>query len=349
MSTAETQQTDTAPAVQQKTELTASERFTNMVVKEFSANTGVLNLTSFQKKLIQNYFIKLDATLKDNEIKRMAKKEQYRDLLEFSWTNINMIKLTQDVVAYSSVGLDPAQANHINLIPYKNSHTNKFDIGIIIGYRGAELKATKYGLNFPDDVIVELVYSSDKFKSIKKDINNSIESYTFNVVDDFDRGEVVGGFYYHVFKNNPHKNKLKTMSLKDILKRKPEKVSAEFWGGEKDEWKDGQKTGNKVKVDGWYEEMCYKTVYRAAFNDITIDSEKIDEHYLKVISSESQIAETVNEQVEAEIQQKANKKQIGFNEPIQIETKKNPVKEVLPTDTNPVQEEKPAQTNKPDF
>eukprot|EP01039_Chlorochromonas_danica_P016309 gene16309-19277_t len=138
-----------------------SERFTNMVMKEFTNNAGSINITSFQKKLIQNYFIKLDAVLKEADRKRMAKKESNRDPISVTWDNLNMQKLAQDVISFSAVGLDPAQPNHINIIPYKNNGTSKYDITFIMGYRGIELKGKKYGLDIPDDVTVELVYEND--------------------------------------------------------------------------------------------------------------------------------------------------------------------------------------------
>ncbi len=137
----------------------------------------------------------------------------------------------------------------------------------------------------PDDVVVELVYSNDTFEVIKKDIDHPVESYRFVINNGFDRGDVVGGFYYHLFTKCPEKNKLRIFNKSDIDKRKPDKASPEFWGGEKDIWENGKKVG-KEQVEGWYEEMAYKTVYRAAYNDITIDSEKVDEHFWKVIDRE---------------------------------------------------------------
>ncbi|WP_312190253.1 recombinase RecT, partial [Sphingobacterium sp.] len=235
-----------------------SERFTQAVMKEFTANAGDVQLTNFQRKLIQNYFIKLDMTLKENEVKRISKSDQYRDPLEFIWRNVNMSQLALDVVAYSSIGLDPLQDNHINLIPYKNKKTNQFDIGFIIGYEGMKIKAVKYGFEVPDDVIVELVYSNDVFKSHKKNKDNQVESYTFDIVNDFDRGEVIGGFYYHVFRSNPEKNRLKVMTMKDINKRIPKNASPEFWGGEKKKWNSDE----VEQIDGWYEEMVEKMLKR---------------------------------------------------------------------------------------
>ncbi|WP_051230318.1 recombinase RecT [Epilithonimonas caeni] len=296
---------------QQKVEVSPSERFTQAVLKEFpNPGNETLELTNFQRKLIQNYFIKLDGVLKENETKRLSKSEQYRDSLAYSWNNVNINKLAQDVVAYSMIGLDPLQKNHINPIPYKNNKTQKFDIQFIEGFNGLELKARKYGYDVPENVIFELKYSTDKFKSIKRNINNKIESYEFEILDDFNRGELQGGFYYMMYENK-EKNRLVVLSREQIEKRKPEYASAEFWGGEKDEYKNGQKTGNKIEIEGWEEEMFMKTLKRHCWNSINIDSEKIDEHLLRIITNEN---DKVPQEVKQEIDANANKEEIGFKD-----------------------------------
>lgn len=286
--------------------LTASERFTAMVTKEFSSGVGEIQLTDFQKRLAQNYFIVLDTTLKTAEARRIAKNEKttnekYKDTLAITWDNVNMESLARNVVSYARIGLDPAQKNHINMIPYKNNTTKKYDIGFIEGYRGIELKAKKYGLDVPDSVIVELVYSKDVFKPIKKSASNKIESYEFEITSPFDRGEIVGGFYYHIFSGNPEHNKLVIFNLHDIEKRKPQYASVEFWGGEKDKWENGKKVGTE-KVEGWYEQMCHKTISRAAYSDITIDSQKIDDDYMRLKQNEIAFAEAeLAEEVDKEM------------------------------------------------
>jgi len=305
--------TDIKAAEPAKTELaitqpSQSERFTNAVMKEFSSNNGAVTLTPFQKKLCQNYFIKIDQTLKDNEKKRLAKQDP--DPLPFTWENVNMAKLAVDVIAYSSVELDPTQPNHINIIPYKNTANNKYDMGFVIGYRGMEIKAKKYGLDIPSDVVFELVYSTDKFKQFKKDKDNPVESYSLEVIDDFNRGEVVGGFWYHEFKDSPEKNKIKVFSLKDIEKRKPKYASAEFWGGEKAVWKNGQKTGVE-KIEGWFEEMAIKTISRNAYNAITIDSKKIDDNYLAILQKENEMNDSI---IQNQIDANANKEPLDFED-----------------------------------
>ena len=291
-----------------KQEQPMSQRFMSKVISEFGSNVGATALTDFQKRLAQNYFMAIDSTLKKAEEKRLKKSEKYRDKVPVVWTNVNMEQLARDVVAFARVGLDPSQKNHINVVPYKNNSTGKYDIGFVDGYRGIELKAKKYGQDVPTAVIVELVYTNDKFKSIKKDRTNQIESYDFEIVDDFNRGEIKGGFYYHVYDEAPEKNKLVVMTLADILKRKPEYASAEFWGGKKDKWENGKKVGTE-EIEGWFDKMCYKTIYRAAYSDITIDSQKIDDDYLRLKQTEMQFAEA---EVAAEIEANANSEAIDI-------------------------------------
>lgn len=297
-------------AVVEKKELTISERFTNAMVQEFKSGVGAVALTDFQQRLAQNYFVAIDTALKTAEQARLKKTGKWQDPVPVTWNNINMQELARDLVSYARIGLDPAQKNHINMIPFKNNNTQKYDIGFIEGYRGIQLKAEKYGLDVPSAVIVELVYSNDKFRQIKKDFRNEYDSYEFEITNPFDRGEIIGGFYYHHFESNPKKNKIVVMSIEDILKRKPARASVEFWGGEKDIWENGKKVGKK-QVEGWYERMCYKTVYRAAYNDITIDSQKIDSDYLRVRQLETQYAENV---AIAEIEENANMEELDFDD-----------------------------------
>lgn len=299
---------------------TPAERFTEMVIKEFAANPGAIELTNFQRKLVQNYFIKLDTVLKTAEVKRLKIPEQKRDALAFTWENVNRNKLAVDVVAYALVGLDPLQPNHINLIPYKNSATNLFDITFMMGYRGIELKAKKYGLDVPDDVIVEVVYENDHFVPIKKDKNNAVETYEFEIKNPFNRGQIVGGFWYHNFFEFPERNKLRHFNMEQIKKRAPEYASPEFWGGSTDVWKGGQKTGEKKAVEGWLDEMVYKTVYRSAYNALTIDSQKIDDHFVKLMDMDREAAEipqTTDEKVKAEIANEHPTEEISFQEVVQ--------------------------------
>lgn len=287
-----------------KKEPNMAEVFMTKVIAEFTGDDHSISLTQFQRRLAKNYFITLDAVLAKAEAGRLKKSENWRDKVPVTWDHVNMQKLTQDVVAVARIGLDPAQKNHINMIPYKNNTTKSYDIGFIEGYRGIELKSMKYGLDVPDAVIVHLKYSNDIFTPYFRDKDNKFDTYEFKVVNAFDRGEIEGGFYYHFYAENFAKNKLVVMTLEDIEKRKPRYASPEFWGGEKPVWKDGKKTEKMEPVEGWPKEMQWKTIYRAAYNDITIDSQKIDTDYMRMKEIEGSVAEY---EVQAEIEREANK------------------------------------------
>lgn len=297
--------------------MSPSNRFTQAVVMEFQSNSGNVQLTDQMKRLLQNYFVKLDSILKENETKRLKQSESSRDPLSFTWANVNMSKMAQECVSFAMLGLDPMLANHIFLIPYKNATTQKFDIGFLKGYRGMEIVSMKFGLNPPIDTIIEVIYENDTFKSRKKDANNPIESYTFEINDDFNRGAIKGGFWYQEF-SDPKKNKLVTMTLAQIEKRKPKYASPEFWGGEKVVWENNKPTNKKEKIEGWADEMAYKTLARNAYNSITLDGDKINDHFVSAMQLESDyktiapVAETTQETVSRTIHLEANKEAVGF-------------------------------------
>lgn len=283
---------------------TMSQRFMNAVASEFAGKVGAgtVALTEHQKRLAQNYFLSVDQALQKAEIKRLNKNNN-QDALPVTWANVNMQQLALDVVAAARVGLDPAQSNQIYPIPYKNNRTKQYDITLMPGYRGIELAAVKYGLDVPDSVIVELVHKHDRFRPIKKSLKNPVESYEFDIENPFDRGAIVGGFYYHAYKQNPEKNKLVIFSLEDILKRKPEYASVEFWG-------------KPEQQDGWFEKMCDKTIRRAAYKDITIDPQKIDSDYLRLKRFEESVVE---QELASDIEANANGDFIDIEATVSIE------------------------------
>lgn len=296
---------------------TQAERFTAAVLKEIAGNTG-MEISKYQEKLCNNYFIKLNQVLTLAETKRLSKHEKDRDPLPVTWESIDMAKLAVDVMAFCKVGLDPTLANQLSLIPFKNTRNNKYDIVFLIGYKGCELKARKYGFDVPDDVVVELVYSTDRFKQIKRDANNPVEGYQFEVTDDFNRGKIIGGFYYYKYFEKPEKNRLRVFNMQDILKRKPKYASTEFWGGEKEVWKDGKKTKETETVEGWLPEMAYKTLYRAAYDAITIDSLKIDAELVQVLQKDKEAMYGTDTEEVKEVTTDRNSRAIGFDKPIEI-------------------------------
>jgi recombination protein RecT len=261
-----------------------SGRFTAMVVKEYQVASGTTTMSPEMKRRIQNYFVKIDMILNDAETKRLSKSEQFRDALDFSWQNINIEKLASEVVVLSSLGLDPLTPNHINPIPFKNTRLNKYDVVFIRGYKGLEVVAKNYALTPPKNVICELVYETDLFDMTKKDRENKVENYAFKVAQPFNRGQIIGGFIYKEFEDETL-NTIEVLSIAQILKRKPKHASPEFWGGEKDKWENGKKVG-KETIEGWYEEMCLKTLKRHAWGSFTLDGSKVNDSYEKMLDIE---------------------------------------------------------------
>lgn len=275
-----------------------SERFTSMVLSEYGKDVGKPKITEHQKQLIQNYFIGIDRMLKDSEIRRVEKnkkttKDEWKNKLPYIWKNVNIQELAIDVVCYSRVGLDLLEDNHLFPIPFKNNHTDKYDITMVPGYIGMEFIAKKYALDPPKDVITELVYSTDSFTAIKKDRDNATEQYTYEITNPFDRGEIIGAFGYIVY-DDETKNKLILLSKKDLEKRKPDKASDNFWGK-------------------WDDEMYLKTLRRAVYNkrNIPLDPDKIDENISRIIAKEAVAAER---QAQAEIEVYANGFEVDIDE-----------------------------------
>ena len=289
-------------------QLSMSERFTNQVLREFGSNVaGAIQVTDYQRQLIQGYFISIDRALKMAEEARIRKNDnnkdhRYDNNLPVTWNNVNLNDLALDVVHYAKMGLDMMQDNHLFPIPYKNNKTNKYDVTLMPGYNGIQYIAEKYAVEKPLAVTIELVYSTDTFKPIKKSKDNKVESYIFEINNPFDRGNIVGGFGYIEYED-PVKNKLIIMTRRDIEKRKPAYASAEFWGGTTKVWENGRQV--EKESDGWFEEMCLKTIKREVYSakHIPRDPKKIDDNYQYMKMREARYAEL---EAQAEIADHAN-------------------------------------------
>lgn len=296
-------------AVEPKTEqLAMSERFTNTVLREFGGSVaGAMQVTDYQRRLIQGYFIGIDRALKAAEEERQRKNSanknhDYDNLTPVTWQNVNLSDLALDLVHYARMGLDMMQDNMLFPIPYKNSKRNNYDITLMEGYNGIRYIAERYAVEVPAAVTVEVVYSTDVFKPIKKGGSNRVESYEFEITNPFDRGEIVGGFAYLDFADST-RNQLIILSMKDIQKRKPRYASANFWGGKQKVWENGKQV--EVDTDGWLDEMVRKTIIREAFSakHLPRDPKKIDDSYQYMKMREARYAEM---EANAEIARNAN-------------------------------------------
>ncbi len=289
-----------------KKEMTASERFTGMVMKEFEGNVGELNLNDYQRQLIRNYFIGIDNALKNAEASRQLSTKK-KDDPTVTWNNVNMNKLATDVVQNAKLGLDMSIPNHLHVVPYKNSKTRQYDLNLMAGYEGLKYIATQFSLYKIVDIKVELVRENDTFQPVYK---NNIEGYEFKITNPFNRGNVIGGFGYIRYENEIH-NKLVVMTVDELLKRKPSTASVEFWGGKKYNFE----TKKDEDVEGWTDEMLYKTMVRATCKKVTVDPKKVNKSYVYVIdSNESYYVDTQEDRVNKEIEENANKEIIDITD-----------------------------------
>ncbi len=256
-------------------EPTFSERFTGMVVKEFTATVGdVAKFTEEQRRLAQHLFVKIDSSLNALEAKRL---KDGKAGLPIAWANINMQKLALDAMHRIELGLDALIPNHIHPIPYMNSKTGKYDLDLRIGYAGKDYYRRRVALIEPLDIIYELVYSTDEFTAKKKTFGNEVESYTFEIKNPFERGEIVGGFGYIVYED-PKRNKLVILSEKDFQKARKLAKSADFW-------------------NNYPTEMKLKTLVLRTTDKLTMDPRKVNASFAAV----------EDEDIEAEIDLNANK------------------------------------------
>lgn len=269
----------------EKRELSVSERFTQMIFKEFSALSGNgFSFTQEQKTLAQHLFVIIDSELQKAETDRQEKGK--KDKLPVIWANVNMQKLAKDAVHRINLGLDAFIENHIHIVPYFINNDKKYHITLSIGYIGMEYYRCNMAIKQPKDIRYELVYENDIFKPIKKDINHEIESYQFEIPKPFDRGEIVGGFGYISYED-PTENKLIELTKKDFKKAEDCAPSKKFW-------------------TTWPERQCYKTIVRRTTAKIPPDPKKINQSYLFVEKDDQE------EMILQEIEENANKTPIDI-------------------------------------
>lgn len=326
---------------QKDQDMTLSQRFTAMVIKEASSEkNGGIQLTGTQRRLVQGYFVMIDRALKiaeENRVKKNASNSnsKFNNEIPYNWNNVNISDLVLDAVHYARLGLDMQERNHLFPIPYANRKTNKYDITFTVGYSGIQYIAEKFALIPPQNVTVEVVYSNDKFRPLKKSASNPMDNYEFEIVSPFDRGEIIGGFGYIEY-DDSRRNELVIMTINDILKRMGKNANAEFWGtkatGKKiQSWDKGQKV--MVEADGWLDEMCRKTIIREVYGSkhIPRDPSKIDDNYQYL--REREVAYT-----QAEIENEAN--EAANTIPIDIQSERTPENRLPVNDSIPISDMK---------
>lgn len=255
------------------------------MMREFAGIAGAaIELTPEQKRLAQHLFLKVDEALKSLEAKRLQKGESQRQPI--IWQNVNMQKLAIDAMRRVEIGLDALIDNHIHPIPYWNAKLAKYDLDLRIGYVGRDYYKRRYALVPPKHVIYELVYSTDKFRVIKRSAKNPVETYELEVTNPWDRGEIVGGFAYIVFEDET-KNQVVLVPDREF-KRSEAMGNKEFWKSDPTE-------------------MKYKTVVNRATAKLWPDPEKTPASYHIV---EAEYTAEVEAEVKEKIATEANREEL---------------------------------------
>jgi recombination protein RecT len=257
---------------------------------------------TIQEKALARYYFQVANNVFDSVNKKLKK-----DMPAISWQNVEFENFVKQMLIRLKLGINPILPNMTNIIPYFNNNTKKYDLVFVDGYKGLEYMAKKFAIDFPKNIIFELIYETDIFVVYKKDYENNIEKYKFEITNPLDRGEVVGGFYYMEYED-PTKNKLVFFNKKQLEKRKPKYASVEFWGGERDKWENGKIVG-KEYVEGWYEEMLLKTLKRHCYNSFLLDINNIkqDDEFVAVVSNNNTLQKI--EADEANVIEDTNSKQ----------------------------------------
>lgn len=345
------------PPAEQKS-ASPSQQFTENVLREFGATTSnPIQLNEKQKRLVQGYYIIIDRTLKEAESKRVAKNKsntnhQYDNNIPYDWQYVNMADLVLDAVHAARMGLDMQEEAHLYPIPFANKNKGCYDIAFMEGYAGKQYKAVKYALVPPKAVTIEVVYSTDNFKAIKKSRTNPYDTYEFEITQPFSRGDIVGGFGYIEY-DDPYKNELVILTLNDIKKR-AQKGSAEFWGtemtGKKVQvWENGNKTWSNA--EGWLDEMVRKTIVREVYSKkhIPIDPAKLDDDFQHFKEREVVYAQA---EIDGEADENANTTPIDIPQsvPQKLPPAPAPIEQPAPaqTEPQPIAQEQPEFYSTPD-
>lgn len=295
-----------------KAETPISVKFVNKVARQFEAELGTpLAWTPLQRTLAQHLYVKIDQSLRLAEQRRFKQSDP-----PVTWENVNQQKLAMDAVHRLNLELDALIPNHLHVIPYLNSKTGKYDLDLRPGYMGELHCHTKFGVDSPIDVRIELVHKTDDF-DYGTEVGIAYVKHHRN--NPFDPGDVIGGFGYIAYED-PRKNRVVIVEYREFEKAMKASKAVEFWGGVQTKWEKGP-DGKNVKVEGEFDEkfrkeMMFKTCVLRVANKIPLDPAKVNiTSWNEIIAAQ---LDTAQHEVQSEIAQHANKGLITMPAPSQL-------------------------------
>ena len=259
---------------EKETKLTPVKQFSNMLAPAFETHFGIAP-TDNEISLMASYFYGIEKTIINSD--------GYYKMAE-----VDTAQLRRDLIHYARLGYDCNVNDMLSFMPRKDGKTGLVKMLPIEGKAGLIYKADKFcdEENKPIDYKVELVYSTDEFTMLKSDFENEGDSYTFKITNPFNRGDLVGGFGYLIYKDKS-KNKLLEMSISEIMRYKPDKASDKFWGK-------------------WKEKMCIKTITKQLFKLVKLNPDKMSMYSESLNVIENSDMDMLAMDVQDEIVENAN-------------------------------------------
>lgn len=188
--------------------------------------------------LAVNYFTRADI-----ELPRMKTPK--------TWAQIDFEAFVLSAITHANMGIDPFAPKTLYLVPRGNT------LCIDLRAECLEFLARNFGINCPENITVELIYSNDKFSMIKKDLSNPQDGYFLQTPNPIDRGLCCGGVMLFEYENTRY-NKVRFMSIADINKRTAD--TSTFY-------------------KNYPESMQEKTIRKYAWSKIVLDTTRLSEYY----------------------------------------------------------------------
>lgn len=288
-----------------------TDKFVAKIQRNFQgAGELAVRWTDLQARLAQHLGVKIEMALETHEIKR-SKNPQKKNDPAFDWANINMEALTIKAKNIIDLELDAAMPNHVHVVPYLNSRTNKYDVDLRIGYEGVLHSKKKFSTPAPLDVICKLAFEGDHFDIVHNESGG--EEPDYKPLSYFKPGAVEGGFG-HIKFADPSLNRVIPVDEYEFEKAMKAAQSKDFWGGEFSErkWNDDIKryenVGEATFDAKFRRDMQYKTVVLRVCKHLKLDPAKVNSDAWMAVEAAEVIA--ASELVAEDILENANTKEL---------------------------------------
>jgi hypothetical protein len=308
----------------------ATDAFVAKIQRNFQgAGEQAVRWTDLQARLAQHLAVKTEMALDAHEIKRQKNPQKKNDP-PVTWENVNMESLMIKAKNCIDLELDAAMPNHVNVVPYLNGRTKKYDVDVRPGYEGVLHSKKKFALVPPTDVICKLAFDGDEFEIAYNEAGG--EEPRFKPKSYFKPGPVIGGFG-HIKFANPALNRVIVVDEYEFEKARKAAQSKDFWGGEfyerkwNDEARRYENVGEPAYDSKFERDMQYKTVVLRVCKHLKLDPAKVNSDAW--IAMEAAEVDAISAGVAEDIAENANAKELPAPQPQEEPAEPAPEKELF--------------------